>query len=262
MANWTSDYSEKPEIFPGIDAAYQVTPAIKLTGSFNRSLHLPTFTDLFYKDPSNQGNINLNPNRMVSYELGAKYDRKAFYSSVSLFLNNGKDIIDWLWFPANQKFSPVNLKHFQSRGVEFLVYYNFKQQPAANAFLENLQINYTYINVNKTATEEVSKYYNLKQKLDILLQHKIWHNLHASWNISYEERTGDYITYNAISDTQDPVPFRPFWLVDTRVFWQQKYYSLFVEASNLLNTKYVDVASLTQPGRWIKAGIKLNIDFK
>ena len=262
MADWTSDYPEKIQVFPGIDAAYQITPGIKLTGSFNRSLHLPTFTDLFYTDPSNQGNINLSPNRMISYELGAKYDRKALYSSVSFFLNDGKDIIDWLWFPADQKFSPVNLQHFQSSGIEFLLYYNFNHLPSSKAFLENLQVNYTYINVNKTATEEVSKYYNLKQKLDILLQHKIWRNLHASWNISYEERTGDYITYDATTDTQGPVPFRPFWMVDTRIYYQQKYFTLFVEASNLLNTKYVDVASLKQPGRWIKGGIKLNIGFK
>ena len=188
---------------------------------------------------------------MTSYEIGIRYDRKALYSSASIFLNNGKDIIDWLWFPAEQKFSPVNLNHFQSKGIEFLLFYNFNHRPSAKAYLD----------VNKTTVAEVSKYYNLKQKMDILLQHKIWNNLHASWNITYEERTGDYITYNTTTDSQIPVSFKPYWLVDTRIYWKHNYYTLFVEASNLLNTKYIDVASLTQPGRWIKGGIELNIDF-
>ncbi|MBN2762334.1 MAG: hypothetical protein JXR41_04520, partial [Bacteroidales bacterium] len=72
---------------------------------------------------------------------------------------------------------------------------------------------------------------------------------------------GSYIRYNTPEDIFFSEPFKPVFLVDGQLAWDTKRVTFYIEASNLLNTKYVDAGSVIQPGRWIKAGIKANMYF-
>ena len=86
MINWNSDYSTKLAFFPGIDISFNFPEAIKTYISINRSLRFPTFTDMFYSDPSHQGNMSLEPDRMVSVEGGMRADFSFIRASVLLLL--------------------------------------------------------------------------------------------------------------------------------------------------------------------------------
>ena len=46
---------------------------VALTASWNRSLRLPTFTDLYYKNPSQEGNVGLRPEENSAFRLGATH---------------------------------------------------------------------------------------------------------------------------------------------------------------------------------------------
>ncbi|MFW6370733.1 MAG: TonB-dependent receptor plug domain-containing protein [Bacteroidota bacterium] len=51
-----TDLDDPVTLFPGIDFAWNFTPRQRWFTSLNRTLRLPTFTELFYSGPTNQGN--------------------------------------------------------------------------------------------------------------------------------------------------------------------------------------------------------------
>ncbi|MCK5169965.1 MAG: TonB-dependent receptor, partial [Bacteroidales bacterium] len=61
LASWVSENDFDFNIYPGIDFSYSFNDKFKSYISVNKSLRLPTFTDLFYSGPSNIGNPDLKP---------------------------------------------------------------------------------------------------------------------------------------------------------------------------------------------------------
>jgi len=55
------------------------------------------------------------------------------------------------------------------------------------------------------------------------------------------------------------VPYKGFILADLKIVWNGKNVKPFAQATNLFNTKYEFIGNLPQPGRWIKAGISINL---
>jgi iron complex outermembrane receptor protein len=50
-----------------------------------------------------------------------------------------------------------------------------------------------------------------------------------------------------------------YTVVDTRLSIVLKPTTIFVEASNLFNATYSEIRDLPMPGRWIKAGVRLDL---
>ncbi|MDP4184824.1 MAG: TonB-dependent receptor, partial [Bacteroidota bacterium] len=99
---------------------------------------------------------------------------------------------------------------------------------------------------------------NLKHKLTLGINHKIISKLNADWYILWQDRNGTYTSYvNTVAGSE--VPYKPFWTVDTKVWWQLPHGKIFVEASNLFDKKYFDLGNIVQPGRWIRAGISVDL---
>jgi vitamin B12 transporter len=262
MINWNTGYPDKPFLSPGIDIGYQLFNRGNIFLSVNRAFHLPTFTDMFYKDPLNQGNITLQPNRMVSFEGGIKYQNEVVNGSISVFYNSGRDIIDWLWTFDQNIFRPVNLQEYKAQGLaSHMVYVSNKNTFICRLFSQ-ISINYQFINIKKSLTDSVSKYYNLRQKLSAGITQNITDNLVCSWYVSYQDRYGELIGYRESDKMYYSSPYKPFWLIDGTIKWKIRFIELFAEMSNILNKHYVDAGSVIQPGRWLKAGLILRLEAK
>ncbi len=76
LTNWNTDFDWK--IYSGADISYKITSNIRIYGSVNQSLRIPTFTDLYYVGPTNVGNPHLKPEEAITYELGTKYQNQFF----------------------------------------------------------------------------------------------------------------------------------------------------------------------------------------
>ena len=48
--------------------------------------------------------------------------------------------------------------------------------------------------------------------------------------------------------------YRPYSLLDGKVSWDEKKWSVWLEADNMLNVSYIDHGNIPQPGIWIKFG--------
>ncbi len=68
--NYFSDF--KFHAFPGIDLGYEINERIKVYANLGYTYRIPTYTDLFYSDPTTLGNENLDPEEAISQELGIK----------------------------------------------------------------------------------------------------------------------------------------------------------------------------------------------
>jgi vitamin B12 transporter len=261
LANWTNEF--KWGFFPGLDVSYQLNKSYKLFASANKSLRMPTFTDLYYNGPTNIGNPNLNPEEALSYEVGVKYFGTYFNSHISAFRRYGSDIIDWIKTSAtDKKWQSMNLTKLTTDGIEFsadmLLYklFNFK----TNSIILNLT--YSYINTTKSSGDLISLYAldYLRNKFSLNLHHSIINNLSASWSFAYFVRAGSYIAYPSESPNGISLPYEPYYLFDGKINYKISNFDFYLEASNIFNKKHIDINAVEMPGRWLKAGIIANFN--
>ena len=264
MVHYNSDNPHKLSLYPGIDLNYSISMKYSAFFSINRSLRLPSFTDMFYKDPVNKGNINLKPNELLSFEGGLKSSSDNLNTCFSVFYLTGRNIIDWLWSYQTNRYSPVNLSSYSSTGFSSAVSWSVPGNRGMNRLIKSLNINYMFLNVQKSAPDEVSKYNNLKHKIAVSINQQITGKLLLRWFINYQDREGEVITFDAMEMKYYSLDNHPFWFVDGSITWSTKYMEIYSEISNIFNTRYIDAGSVVQPGRWIKVGLnfKLKVDKK
>jgi iron complex outermembrane receptor protein len=258
MINWNSDNPDRLSVFPGLDFDFPITRSVKSYVSLNRTLRFPTFTDMFYTDPSHQGNRFLEPDQMVSLEGGLHFSFNYIKASVSFHSAFGKNIIDWLWFYETNRYSPVNLENVFISGMDCMIEIPFHTWIHADFFLQNLSIGYSYLDASKSVPDSVEKYYNLKHKLNVSIRYRIFHRIYSSLQCSYQERLGSYQQYDPVDNYYMFTDYPPLFLLDASLSWEAKRFVLYLDATNLMNIRYVDAGSVNQPGRWVMAGIKIN----
>ena len=255
MTNWISDLGFGWNIYPGIDASFSISDHYKLYGSASSSLRMPTFTDLFYSGPYNIGNPDLKPEKSVNYEGGIKLNYKGFSGHTEVFYRKGKNLIDWVRANETDKWQAQNLTEINTKGVEVSGTFFPEKILDKNIFITKLGVNYSYIELEKGKNKVYSYYVldNLKHKLDLELNHKIWKNLQGSWRASYQDRNGMRTKTEA---------YKPFWQVNTRFMWKTPSTEIYVMATNLFDVKYYDLGTVEQPGRWISLGISHQLNFR
>lgn len=246
---------EKPEISWGADLGYNLTQTIKVFASVNSTFRTPTFTDLYYTGPTNEGNPNLEPEKAITYELGIKTQHKKTNSSIFAFIRNGNNIIDWVKFTSDQvKWTTYNHTNVNSLGFEFSLSHLFEK----NLIISSLIVNYSFTETIRESGSVIS-YYTLdylKHKLSVSSNHKIWKKFYFNWSIVAQDRAGTYTDFT--SNTEKP--YTPFALINTKISWIDKQFDIFIDVQNAMNNKYFDIGNIPQPGKWISAGAKFAIN--
>jgi iron complex outermembrane receptor protein len=255
LTYWNSDFGFN--FYPGIDLGYSITQNIRLIGSVNKTLRLPTYTDLYYKDPSNIGNPNLVPEQATNYETGVKFNSKKFIGGISVFYRDGKNTIDWVRLTNTSLWESANITAVKTWGAETYGRMDLSKLKSACP-ITNIQLNYSWINLEKATGNYYSKYAldMLRNKVSLQIDHKIWKNLTAGWRVVYQERMGTYTEFSTGKEKE----YVPFVTMDGRISWKQNSFLFFVQASNIFNTGYIDMANIPMPGRWAKAGISMDLN--
>jgi iron complex outermembrane receptor protein len=260
MVNRNTMLGRKWQWYPGLDIGLKLSPAMKLYASANKSLRLPTFTDLYYSSATNVGNPELQPEEACSFETGLKYTGSWLTSHLSLFKRWGKNMIDWVRQPNETIWNARNLTNLNTSGVEYSVRLNPSILLDKKIFIQSLDLSYGFLSQDKESGTIISKYLldYLKHKIDIKLSHTISKNLTASWLVSYQDRNGTYTSWIG-NKYGNEVAYVPLWLVDSRVNWNINHFTLYIEVNNLLNKTYFDYGNVEQPGIWGKAGVIIKV---
>lgn len=239
-------YSDVPlSVLPSIQCAFQLNEQNRLYANLAKSNRIPTYTELFYADPSNIGNPDLKPEYANSAELGWFKNGK-LYLEGNVFYRQTYNMIDWVRdsssvIPNPNKWKPVNIAEVRFYGLEATVRKTFVY-PAE--FKPNfLDLSYTYIQATHVFDENVESRYaysNLK------------HQLIAKFSFQFSKFGSMQVNYRFIQRVSNPA----YQLVDLKLIsGNLKGFNLFVEANNLTNTNYVEAGFVQMPGRWFKVGL-------
>ncbi|MDR2123224.1 MAG: TonB-dependent receptor [Flavobacteriaceae bacterium] len=235
-----ADYSDFGNFwYPGIDIGFQITPANKIFVNLGKTYRIPSYTDLYYSSPGNDGNPDLKPESALSYEIGYRLSHNNIRTTISVFRRESGNLIDWNKDKEEDKWRPENIKEVNTNGVEVDLNYQF-----SSSLFKSVNLGYTYLdNELKFSNSKNSLYSldNLRHQLIVKLEHKIIKNL----------------TNQIIYRYNDRVTLDNYHLMDDRLVYQLKNFSAFIQVNNILDTEYTETSLVSMPGRWLMFGFSL-----
>ncbi|MEN8119265.1 MAG: TonB-dependent receptor [Bacteroidota bacterium] len=263
MANWNSSFGWN--FYPGIDLSYTVIEHLSVMASANISGRVPSFTDLYYVGPTNIGNKDLVAEEALTYEFGAKYINNFLVIQSAVFRRYGTNIIDWVKQNPEDLWESNNITNVDAAGFEFSAKFSLRNVTSEKFPINFIRFNYSYIDMDKSSSEYISKYVldYLQHNFSLTMEHNVYKKLKASWKFNYRKRNGTFISYDQeVGEWLNPEEYKAAWLLDLRMFYQLKNIKLYVEGSNLLDIKYQEIENVSLPGRWLRAGLSINLNLK
>lgn len=255
-----TDLDAPVTLFPGLDLGWDFDTNLRWYVSANRTLRLPTFTDLFYSGPDNLGNPLLEPEEAISVESGVKSSWRGIDVDLAVFRRWGVNMIDWIREPGDEVWQSENLTEVNITGFEAGLEIPLGENSEDRVALRQLSLQYAYLHADKQSGDFVSNYAmdHLNHKLDVTLNLPVTDNGGISATASWQDRAGSYLLFEdgEFTDTRE---FDPFWMADLKAFYHIGPVKLFAEASNAFDAHYVDIANVPQPGRWIRGGVEVDI---
>jgi iron complex outermembrane receptor protein len=245
-------------IYPGLDATYRFHRNWKLNASYNKSMRLPTFTDLYYAGPTNIGNPDLRPEEAQNFDFGVVFHKGIVNASLTSFNTWSNNSIDWVRRDDTIKWQPMNVNFVETYGIDAMVKFALGRLNNRKFFIKNVSLQYTFINKGALSTEYQSRYVMdyLRHKFVLGIHHRIYQNISASWKLRYQQRNGDYMLWDANAKKDIRTPYGAYTLVDARIYWKAKGWTVFADVKNIFDIDYVDYGNVIQPGRWFSMGVK------
>jgi iron complex outermembrane receptor protein len=226
-------------VSPSLSVSSWVLPQLKLRASGGRAFRIPTFTELYYRDPNHDATSTLRPEHAWESEAGFDWIvSPAWHAGVSAFARAEEDVIDWVRPSALVRWRTTNIRRVDARGLEAGV---TRMLPDGSGFA---RVDYAYLDSDAGRVDFLSKYV-----LDYAR-----HALTASVSVPLAARVGlgGRIAYKRRADG------REYWVVDARLSRRLGSADIFIEGSNLLETRYQEIRGVDMPGRWIRAGLALS----
>lgn len=260
LANKNSRFDDHLRFYPGLDLAYRPNTQWRLFASYNKGFRLPTFTDLYYKSPTHEGNQGMRAEESHSFQLGTTYRSALLEATLKGFYHRGTDMIDWVMYSADDVFHSANFD-LDNMGLQAQLALRFTELfHRDDAYLQRLTLGYTYLHQHRRDDIDVFKsnyaMEYLRHKLVATLDHRIVARLSAAWTLRWQDRMGDYILYRDAKSTGQLVPYDPYATLDLKLRWTAPHYELWVEGTNLTNHRYYDLGNIPQPGLVVLAGAR------
>ena len=216
---------------------YKASVRLELNAGLSRNIRLPSFTELYYSDPTTLGDPHLSQEEAMNYEAGYTYRQADFSWGTNFFFRKEKKMIDWVKHEATQpRWQAENLASAKVFGLEN--HLKFKITPYLG-----LDANYTYLDKPEPRAAYLYKYgpnysrhlVNLSLNLDLPFGTQVL-------ELSYKkkpQRSGRL-------------------LLNPRFSYRfSKKYLVFLAIDNLLDVEYQEIVGIPQPGRWIEAGCRM-----
>ncbi|MGA7340133.1 MAG: TonB-dependent receptor [Terracidiphilus sp.] len=256
---WNLSAGAREEIFSGgaqmvfspqLAGSLRLTKQLKLRASGGYGFRIPTYTDLYYSDPTTLGNPKLKPESAWSGDLGADWIASSRVTlNVTGFYSRQHDSIDYVqsatvpnaYLPASCQVAEIwcadNLSGLHFAGVEStFTWIPFKRQTVriawtglhgAQSALHGLQseyvFNYPVENIHATWAAALGHHFNMANAVQLAQRYR--QTVYPVWNATL---------------THDAGRVRPY-----------------LRFTNLSNTGYQEISGVNMPARTILGGIAL-----
>jgi len=234
--DFTDDWGELPSANFGV--AYFLEDDLKLRFSFDRIWREPSFTELYYTSPSNLGNDSLGVQESNNFEIGFDWALGDLNLSMSAFLRDQDDTIDWVKNTSGAAWQAENVGSLKSYGLDLYTKLELK-----DLFIDQISLGYTYLELNKENPYNFSKYvfdYN---------RHKLVSNF------GFDLLGGNL---NLIVNFMNPINRGNYTTCDLKFQKVLGDFIISLEGTNIFNKDYQELTSIDGVGRWYKLGITYN----
>jgi len=211
--------------------------------SFEKSFRVPTYTELYYVTPANQGNPDLNPEKAWTGKPGCAGSLKESLRISACFIVIRKMLLIGRDGPEKRPGRQQTLQPSGQREGRWELRF-YPQSFFSAKWLSSVGIAYTYLDSDRDTQGMESKY-----ALDYL-RHQINGSVVFTWLSSLKQVIKARYGKRMVGDT--------YTVVDTRLTYTVPNYELFLEATNLFNENYVESGFTPMPDRWIIGGVKFN----
>ena len=239
-------------VYPGIDISYRPGNHLKLHASYNTSLRMPSFTEMYYKLQGYSADPHLKPEEMQALEIGGTIHYPRFTIHSTLWYHHGQNMIDWIMDTSKgnaAEWQSVNHTTINSVGLDIGTQFSILNS--------KFTVDYCYIHQDKKQEENIVSQYALeylRHKLVAKALCPITKRLSLNVTARWQDRVGSYTDFDSkVCD------YEPYALVDTRITWQERKWKVYIEANNLFDTRYHDYGLVEQPGRWLIGGVNIHL---
>ena len=246
---WSLSVGAREEIFSGgaqaafapqLSGSLRVNDQLKLRASGGYGFRIPTYTDLYYSDPTTIGNPNLRPESAWTGDGGADWVPSTRITiAVTGFYSRQHNAIDYVRPDPAQKWQAVNLSGLQFSGVET----NFTWIPAES---QTVRIAWTALHGAQSALNGLQSKYVFNYPVQ---------NIRADWSIAFRRM---FAVTNAVQLAQRyEQTVYPVW--NLAVTHDSGKIRPYIRITNLSNTGYQEITGVNMPSRSITGGLAFQL---
>ena len=232
----------EPRLGGTASAAWAPRPELSVHASAGTLYRLPTFTELYYEDPYNQGNPDLESESGWAWDAGVRRDDGRWLAAAVYFERHEKDLIDWSRAAgSNDVWQVGNIAEGRVRGVELQTGW---RHGGGHLFKVGWQVLH----------REVDYAEGTQAKYDLLVPK---HNLTGSGTAILPFDLTLTVRGRWIQRTGGPDDFREYAVWDARLRWQPGAFAVAVDATNLTDRRYAEIPGAVMPGRTVTLGVDM-----
>ena len=230
----------RAQLCPTVAGGAWLTSKWKLRASASRAFRIPTYTELYYNDPTDIGNPNLRPEDAWTFEGGTDWmPRQSVRVTASVFQRRETNTIDYVRATDNEPWTAVNLGRLRFTGAEASVAIvpvrgqqvsvSFEQLTGMQSALGGLESKYVF---NYPAQSGVVSW-----------EGTIYHGVIARTRLGVINRLAR----------------PPYALLDASAAYSKGRVRPFLQLTNLANADYQEVIGVFMPSRGIIGGMEFVI---
>ncbi|HEX6070771.1 MAG TPA: TonB-dependent receptor, partial [Longimicrobiaceae bacterium] len=239
VAGLRADWHEAQGSFlsPSLSAAWWPAGSLRLRGSVGRALRTPTWTERYYRDPANEGNPDLDPERSWSAEVGVDATPAAgVRAGLALFQREADDLIDWARPEASTEI-------WRTRNVESATFRGLEAHLAARLLAVDWLAQGSWLSVSSAAAAGAESKYALRplvESVSLGAERRLPGGLAVALRGMRARRAGEEAYLRA----------------DARGSLTLSSVRIHLDLQNIGDTRYLDIAQVPAAGRSLLVGIE------
>ena len=222
-----SHYTDQSTFFyPGIDIGFQINGDSRLFFNSGYTYRIPTYTDLYYNDPTTVGNESLIPEKALSTELGFRHRQNNWKLSISLFQRDAKNYIDYVVLAGEERWQATNIDQILSQGGELDV--------VLNSNSHKFSVGYAYLKDDVDGVSSALSRYAINSRK---------HHLSTRWTLRWNSLITSSISYRYAEQDSG----YHYNVVDANMAVVKGRVKLSLSAHNILNADYTEQNLVPMP---------------
>ena len=223
---------------PSVAVQWRISPGLSWRASVGHSFRAPSYTELYYRDPANEGNAGLAPETAWSADTGCNLRLgRILAAGLTVFFRAERNAIDWIRRMGGP-WRAENIRRVKAAGLEF--------DASVETGPLRLGLNQTFMAAEDAGPDVVYKYgfrYPQSQGA-VVLNAGLARGLSLNLRLNHKKRLHQRAYAVLDASLTARIPGRS---------------EIFLEAANLLNAAYEDIPGVRLPGRWVGAGLRFDI---